>query len=544
MRARGAALRGGCPGAQAGRRAAGLARMGVLCLGMLLVACAGKESPGGGTSYRVSQAQQLFTVAFQDIDEIYIDAVTPEGLVLAGLARLSDLDPAVAVTTERDHLVLRYDEQTVTRLPQPASSATGPWARLAAQTLTKARSHAPGLAEVAPERLYKTFFKGVTAELDAYSRYAGAAKAEENRASRDGFGGIGVRIAPAREGFRITEVIEGTPADRAGLVAGDVILAVDGTPAGRLDIANSRTALRGPVDSRVTLTVRRAAEPQDRTPVAVKRQRIVPPTVSYAPRDTAAYIEITGFNQGTAEDLRAALRAARKDLGAKLSGYVLDLRGNPGGLLDQAVAVADLFLAGGRVVTTHGRHPDSHQYFEAAAGDAGEALPVVVLLNAGSASASEIVAAALQDSRRAVVVGSTSYGKGTVQTVLRLPNKGELTLTWARFHAPSGYALSHRGVVPDICTTAEDVSLDAILAALQPPPTRHGAVADSWVPPARAAMAGESGACPGQRTRSDLDLKLAVRLLAEETLYRRAARRSTGTSLARVRSDQVSPPDP
>jgi len=249
-----------------------------------------------------------------------------------------------------------------------------------------------------------------------------------------------------------------------------VILAVDGTPAERLDIANSKGALRGPVDSHVTLTLRPANDPRERREVAVKRARIVPPTVDYEPRDGAAYIRITGFNQGTTDELRAALRVSRTDLGAKLSGYVLDLRGNPGGLLDQAVAVADLFLAGGRVVTTHGRHPDSHQYFEAAAGDPGETKPIVVLVNGGSASASEIVAAALQDSRRAVVVGSTSYGKGTVQTVLRLPNKGELTLTWARFHAPSGYALSRHGVIPDLCTNIANASVPAILSALRPTP--------------------------------------------------------------------------
>jgi len=513
----------------------GLARMGVLCLGMLLVACAGKEHPGpGAATYRISQAEQLFTVAFQDIDEIYIDKVTPARLALAGLSNLSSLDPALTVAAERAHLTLHYEGALVARLSRPSRDAAGPWGRLTARALAAARDHAPDLAQATPDTLYKTFFDGITAELDDYSRYAGAAKAAENRASRDGFGGVGVRIAPSREGFRVTEVIADTPAERAGLVPGDVILAVDGTPAERLDIANSKGALRGPVDSHVTLTLRPANDPRERREVAVKRARIVPPTVDYEPRDGAAYIRITGFNQGTTDELRAALRVSRTDLGAKLSGYVLDLRGNPGGLLDQAVAVADLFLAGGRVVTTHGRHPDSHQYFEAAAGDPGETKPIVVLVNGGSASASEIVAAALQDSRRAVVVGSTSYGKGTVQTVLRLPNKGELTLTWARFHAPSGYALSRHGVIPDLCTNIANASVPAILSALRPPPTRHGAVEDTWVSPAKAALKRDAEACPGQRTRSELDLKLAVRLLGEDALYRRAARRPAGTSLAKA----------
>jgi carboxyl-terminal processing protease len=166
---------------------------------------------------------------------------------------------------------------------------------------------------------------------------------------------------------------------------------------------------------------------------------------------------------------------AEQEIGPRLSGLIIDLRDNPGGLLNQSVAVSNLFLTEGRVVSTHGRHPDSHQYFEASGEDITNGKPIVVLVDGNSASAAEIVAAALQDNRRAVVVGCNTYGKGTVQTVLPLPNQGEITLTWVRFHAPSGYTLHHLGVLPSICTStyrsADEVMQDLTAGRLPMVPT-------------------------------------------------------------------------
>jgi carboxyl-terminal processing protease len=258
--------------------------------------------------------------------------------------------------------------------------------------------------------------------------------------------------------------------------------------------------------------------------IGVKRAHIVPRTVTYRREGHAAYLRVSGFNQRTAPSLREAVKRAKADMGADLAGYVLDLRDNPGGLLDQAVTVADVFLAKGRVVSTHGRHPDSHQYFDAEPGGPAEERPVIVLINADSASASEIVAAALKDSGRGLVVGSTSYGKGTVQTVLRLPNDGELTLTWARFLAPAGYALSKRGVIPNVCTTRADASdVGELLHAV-----RRGRLAPARQP--RPAVAGGEGtgtvardaaleACPADGRRNARDVELARRVLSDQDLY-------------------------
>jgi carboxyl-terminal processing protease len=171
----------------------------------------------------------------------------------------------------------------------------------------------------------------------------------------------------------------------------------------------------------------------------VRRALVVLPTVAMSRVGDIAIFQVLSFNQSTTERLAEALAEARRQTGGRLAGIVLDLRGNPGGLLDQAVSLADLFIREGPIVSTVGRHPASHQYFAASGHSLAPEVPIAVLINGGSASSSEIVAAALQDAGRAVVIGSSSYGKGTVQTVLRLPNDGELTLTWARLVTPSGY---------------------------------------------------------------------------------------------------------
>jgi carboxyl-terminal processing protease len=250
----------------------------------------------------------------------------------------------------------------------------------------------------------------------------------------------------------------------------------------------------------------------------------VPETVTYRREGDIGYFRIYQFNQDTADSLQRAIENARNDIGDQMRGIVLDLRDDPGGLLDQAVAVSDLFMTSGRIVSTQGRHPDSRQYFEATSGDITRGLPIAVLINGGSASASEIVAAALQDSGRGVIIGSNSYGKGTVQTVLRMPNDGEFTLTWARFHAPSGYTLHHLGVLPTICTEKGDEDATSIMAELgtgrlKPIPVLQR---DTVSPDDTASLDKLRAACPAVRGTRALDLDVALRLLNQPRLYAKA----------------------
>ena len=234
---------------------------------------------------------------------------------------------------------------------------------------------------------------------------------------------------------------------------------------------------------------------------------------------------MASFNQNTTQQIVEALNDLKREMGPQLRGIVLDLRGDPGGLLDQAVSLADVFIPNGPIVATVGRHPASRQFFEASGDSIAPQMPVVVLINGGSASSSEIVAAALQDAGRAVVVGSASYGKGTVQTVLRLPNDGELTLTWAQLVAPSGYLLHQHGVVPTLCTSdlGDDdrfvqiaIQRAAASPAASPAATRARASLDenAWSQLRRS--------CPARPGDHEIDIKVAKRLLADPVLYSQA----------------------
>ncbi len=500
------------------------ARVAALSFLVLAVACAGKERDTLQDEFSTQQANRLFSAGYHDISEVYIEEVGIDQLALAAIRTLAEKDPAVSVEERQGHLLvhLENDRTRYFALPRDRKDAPG-WAQVTASVLELAQDRSPELQGRAPEDLYSIAFEGILGELDYFSRYASAARAQDNRASRDGFGGIGVRIQVVDEGIEVLSVMEDGPAEAAGVQGGDIIVAIDGDSARKMAQREVVRLLRGMIDSSVDLMITRADAAQPLR-FAVKRAHIVPSTVNYSREGDAAYIRVSGFNQDTAKSLRSAMEKAQDDIGGNLLGYVLDLRGNPGGLLDQAVAVADIFVERGRIVSTHGRHPDSHQYFSAREGDAGEEQPVVALINGSSASASEIVAAAIQDNGRGVVVGSSSYGKGTVQTVMRLPNRGELTLTWARFHAPSGYALSKRGVLPDLCTSAHYDDLGAVITGLRRGtlPTNRDLRGVDVDPLNVSAINSFRAHCPGKREETALDLEVALELLNNHDLYRLA----------------------
>ncbi|WP_299626763.1 S41 family peptidase [Pelagibius sp.] len=488
-------------------------------MAFLMVACASQDStPPLG--YDEARAERLFSRGYQDVSDIFIEDVAISQLAIAGMGSLASIDPAIGVEQDGDRLKVSVDGTSMASYPMPAPNDAKAWGALTAAAISASRYHSSDLDTAEPEVLYEAVFDGVLSQLDSFSRYAGREAARENRASRDGFGGIGVRIRLIEEGVLIVSVMENTPAESAGLIDDDLIIAINGTPVEGLSQREVVRQLRGPVRSKVRLTIDRDAN-ESPLAIAVVRQHIVPQTVSYRREGDLAYIRISGFNQRTTDSLKQKIKQAQDDIGEQLEGFVLDLRGNPGGLLDQAVEVSNLFVTGGRIVSTHGRHPDSHQYFSASRSDLAASAPIVVLVDGGSASASEIVAAALQDSGRAVVVGSSSFGKGTVQTVLRLPNQGELTLTWARFHAPSGYALHRRGVLPDICTTGEIEQADQVLALI-----RAGAMPLSRDLRRRDIDTNDDQAvetlranCPMRDEESEIDLEVATSLLEDPSLY-------------------------
>ncbi len=502
----------------------------------LVLAVAAMVSSCGGAAIRSfggDDDADMFVAGLEHIEAVYIDPVDLGDVTMGGLAGLLKIDPRLAVDERPGHRALLLDGRIVKELPEPRLRDADSWGVLTADAVVAARTVSPAVRDTSTEAIYEAVFDGMMERLDGYSRYASAADAAENRASREGFGGIGVRISVEEGVVRVVSVMHYTPAERGGLKEGDIIAEVDGRPIGGLDQEQVIDLLRGPVDSKVVLTILRDEVPR---PIELVRAHVVPETVAYRREGDVGYLRVYSFNLETAESLRKEMSNAEREIGAGLKGYVLDLRGNPGGLLDQAVAVADLFLEEGGIVSTRGRHPDSHQRFEATSGDFSSGRPVVALINGNSASASEIVAAALQDDERAVVIGSNSFGKGTVQNVIRMPNDGELTLTWARFHAPSGYTLNHLGVLPTVCTgrARDDAAVNALVDALrrgriEPIPTGARNATD---PNDTAALDRLRASCPGREDEDGADLNFALRLLGEPSLYSRALALADNPDLA------------
>jgi carboxyl-terminal processing protease len=318
--------------------------------------------------------------------------------------------------------------------------------------------------------------------------------------------------------------------------ADDVIVAIDGEPIAGLETRDIVRRLRGPIGAAVAVTVARAGAIAPLS-LTLTRALIIPPSISYRREGGIAVVKLMQFNQRTTEALHEALRRAEQEIGADLAGVVLDMRGNLGGLLDQAISVADTFLPEGQIVSTRGRHRSSGQTSYAGRGDLGERLPLVVLVNGASASASEIVAAALQDNGRAVIVGTATFGKGSVQTVIPMPNEGELILTWARFHAPSGYPIADLGVMPTVCTSGSQ-SAETYLAAVRDGRVTPAATVADW----RAADHSNNARlkelrnlCAPETKERDTDLEIARALLDDRALYARTLQQATLTAKAMPR---------
>ena len=312
------------------------------------------------------------------------------------------------------------------------------------------RVRAEYVEEVTDEELIEAAIRGMLSSLDPHSSYLNPESFGEMQVQTRGeFGGLGIEVTMEDGLIRVVSPIDDTPAFRAGIEAGDLITYLDGEPVLGLTLGDAVELMRGPVNTDIVLTVLREGETEP-LDITITRDIIVIQSVRSRLEDKIGYIRITTFNEQAEEGVIEALDEFEAELGDDLQGIVLDLRNNPGGLLDQAIDVSDIFLDQGEIVSTRGRRPDSTQRFNARAGDLVKGLPLVVLINGGSASASEIVAGALQDHRRAVIMGTDSFGKGSVQTIIPLPGHGAMRLTTARYYTPSGTSIQGKGIVPDI----------------------------------------------------------------------------------------------
>jgi carboxyl-terminal processing protease len=320
--------------------------------------------------------------------------------------------------------------------------------------------------EVSDEQLIEAAINGMLSSLDPHSSYMNAKSFADMQVQVQGqFGGLGIEVTMENGFIKVVSPIDDTPAAKAGLMPNDLIVAIDGQSVQGLSLADAVERMRGPIDSSIKLTIKRGT--RDPFDVTLKRAVVKIQSVkSQLIGDNIAYIRISSFNEQADSGVQAAMKAMRAKAGNKLVGVVLDLRNNPGGLLDQAVAVSDDFLDKGEIVSTRGRRPEDAQRFDAKPGDVTNGLPMVVLINGGSASASEIVSGALQDHHRAILLGTRSFGKGSVQTIMQLPGHGAMRLTTALYYTPSGRSIQAEGIQPNI--VVEPAKIEKIAEAPMP----------------------------------------------------------------------------
>ncbi len=510
----------------------------LLLFGVLfLSACAGQRPARIIQSDGFSRpaAREVIATGFEYITERYIEAIAPQDFAPEGLRGLGAIDPEFTIERTPDTIALKIGADIIASFPLPGDGDTAAWTELTVDAAVIARSRSAELAQATPEKIYEAIFDGILSHLDIYSRYAGAREAAKNRAKRDGFYGIGIRFRIVGRQPLITMVMPGSPALRAGLKINDSIVGIDDSPTSGLPHDGVVSRLRGPAKSHTRLRIRRPGR-ENSMDFDIERSHIVLPTVDYAIADGIVYLKISSFNQRTAQDALEKMKNANHLLGKGLKGVILDMRGNPGGLLKQSIKLADLFLAQGRISQTGGRHPDSVQRYEAGGRDMAYGKPVVVLIDGMSASASEVTAAALQDRGRAVVVGTSSFGKGTVQTVLRLPNDGEITLTWSRLMAPSGYIIHGLGVFPTVCTAGVSGDGAPLFDNIPAQRIRTSAILEAWH---RVGFAEKKARrklrsyCPPRRRVQATDSKVARRLIKNQALYTRMLNLTAPTAAAR-----------
>ncbi len=489
--------------------------------------------PALADGFDAATAASVWGAALSYIAPRSLQAETIPQMTIWGLNGLTALDPNLQATLAGGEIRLYGPTQLLIALPAPAADDATGWARAAAAAAAAAYAASPALRQAGTQGLIGSFFDELFDHFDPYSRYEPPGQAAQDQLMITGLAGTGLTLGRQGNAVVITDVNAASPAAEAGLAAGFRVLAIDRRAVFPGDLAALNNAMNGLTGTSTTLRVQDPTGPAAGQPAAAPQdvtltRAAIPPQTVFAftlPEATIMGLKISAFDRGTSAQFSAALVAAMTAAPRATpdgSGLIIDLRGDRGGILRQAVLVADSLLTSGRIAAASGRDPDADQQFVAEGADLTGGLKLVVLVDGQTASAAEILAAALADNGRAVVIGSETLGKGLVQTLTALPDGGELYVTWSRVLAPRGWPLQTLGLMPQICTSlgepAVTQQLDALAGGrnLLAPMLEQARAARAPVPIAQALDIRD--ACPAA-IGGDLDLTAATAVLANPRLY-------------------------
>ncbi len=498
-----------------------------LFLLMAVPAWAQPGRPEGG-GFPSGLAASVLAASFEFLEPRTLEPVPVRQLALWGLRGIASIDAGLTVEDRGATLDLRQANRSIHQCVVPPAPTAAAWGQAGAELMSAAWEVSEVVRDAGFQALVTSFFDELFNHLDPYSRYVPPGAADLDRARRSGAAGIGLVLAKVGQAFVVQSVNADGPGAEAGIIKGDSILAVDDQPTLGEDLATVLSWIAGIDGTEVGITLRR----RDGSIQAIGVERVVlpPETVFAEQAGTVLLARIAGFSSDTDRRLGQEFERflSRVPAPRRPRGVVLDLRGNRGGLLRQAVAATSLMLDDGLVAVTAGRNPGATHEWRAIAHDATEGAPIVVLVDGRSASAAEIMAAALADGGRAVVVGSSTLGKGLVQTIAMLPDGGELFVTWSRVLAPLGWPIQGLGVLPQVCTSQ---GLDATMQQLASlnrgrlpsaeALARHDA---ARAPLPSSEIVALRSACPAAEGR-EADL-MAARYLLEHPVAYAAARRS------------------
>ncbi|HEY4172533.1 MAG TPA: S41 family peptidase [Rhodopila sp.] len=495
-----------------------MSRFRVLLLLFIVARAHAETLPRGGLD--VARMTSVYSDALTFIAPRILEPIPVPQLTVWGLQGLTALDPNLLIIAKDNRVRLLRGDQAVLDIPLPKDTAPASWARTAAALTAASFPVSAPVRKAGTQGIIQIFFDEMFSRLDPYSRYVPPVEAGLDREKRAGRAGLGLEVQQRGALIDVRSVIRDSPAANAGIRPGDILAAVDDQRTLGQDPETIGALLSGPDGTVVTLSWRGR---DGRTRDAQLVREMVPPETVFAERFADVLVlRITSFSASTASHLALSVQDALSEQ-HRVDGIVLDLRDNRGGLLRQAMTAADAFLPEGVMATTIGRDPDSMYVWRSTEGELAENVPLVILVNGRTASAAEIMAAALADRGRAVVVGSETFGKGMVQTIDPLPDGGELFVTWSQTLAPLGWPLQGLGVMPQVCTSLGQGRLDRQIASLS---TGFQPMADA-IKRARAVRVRVSAAdvlqiraaCPAAEGRGAADLDAARLLIANPAAY-------------------------